>query len=536
MNAAAQHIGYNGTGYFSTLVLDYLANQPALQPFYNQRPTLAGIKAIVEQKKKTAMPRAALVQALQAQYAAATTHAQVRENVEALVHENTFTVTTAHQPNIFTGPLYFIYKILHAIQLASELQQQQPENRFVPVYYMGSEDADLDELGFINLNGEKLRWQTSQTGAVGRMVVDKNLLQLLNRIVSQASFLPNGKDITDLLRRVYKEGVTVEQATFELVNGLFGRFGLVVVLPDNAALKKLFIPVIEKEIFERFSHPLVAQTIGELSKQYKVQAAGRDINLFYLKGNLRNRIVVNESGDGYAVVDTDIVFTPEAMRHEIQQHPERFSPNVILRGLFQEMILPNVAFIGGGGEIAYWLELKRVFDACETPFPALVLRNSFLLMQQAQQQQLNKAGIAASQLFLPIHQLEAQFVKQQSQKRLSLEPEKTALTGYYNQLSVLAGATDPTLIKHTAALHAKALQKIEALETKMLRAEKRNHADRLRQLTTVRNQLFPGSSLQERTENMIPYLAQWGTAFFDQLLAHSPATEGDFVVLTISGT
>jgi bacillithiol synthase len=534
MNISTQRIPYKDTGYFSKLVTDYLAGHPQLSSYYNHRSNDEGLANAIAQRCQSPVNRAALVHALQAQYASQPVHEQVRANVEALLQDTTFTVTTAHQPNIFTGPLYFIYKILHAVSLARHLQKQHPQYRFVPVYYMGSEDADLDELGYLNLNGEKMNWQTGQTGAVGRMIVDDALIELLNEIITQVSFLPHGKEVTEALRKAYKKNSTIEQATFTLVHALMGRYGLVILLPDRAALKQLFVPVMERELFQQFSHPLVAQTIGELSQHYKVQAAGRDINLFYLKDNIRNRIVANETGDGFAVVDTDIAFSHDEIKAELQQHPERFSPNVILRGLFQETTLPNIAFIGGGGELAYWLELKRVFEAANTPFPVLVLRNSFLLMQQEQQQQLRKNGIDWTQLFMPIHELEAVYVKKHTDKQLDLDKEKQQLASWYAATGAIAGRLNATLATHVNALHAKALKKIEALETKMLRAEKRNRQDALRQLNRVRNQLFPANNLQERVDNMLPLLAQHGPVFFDALLEHSAATGDALTTLTIS--
>lgn len=529
MKFEAQQIPHKDTGYFSTIVTDYLDGAEALRPFYAHPPAVEGIQAAIEVKRKQPLNRTALAAVLRKQYEAVTPHEKVQANIEALLHENTFTICTAHQPNIFTGPLYFIYKIIHAIKLAAELERQIPGCRFVPVYYMGSEDADLDELGNLTINGTKLQWQTAQTGAVGRMKVDKELMQLGEAIAGQVSFLPHGQEIVALLRSCYKEGATVEAATFQFINKFFEQYGLLVLLPDNPELKRLFVPVMENELEYGFSHPLVEATAAELARHYKVQASGREINLFYLSDGIRNRIT--RSGDEYAVVDTELKFTKAAILKELSEHPERFSPNVILRGVFQETILPNIAFIGGGGELAYWLELKRVFEAVNVPFPVLALRNSFMLMEAEQAQKLEKAGITAVQLFLPLHQLEAVLVKKLSQNRLHLDAEKAEQAAYYERLQTAAATVDATLTKHVAALHAKALKKVEALEQKMLRAEKRKHADGLRQVTKIKAQLFPGNGLQERVENMIPFYARFGTAFLNGLLDISPGLSGGFVVV-----
>ncbi|MEJ0107041.1 MAG: bacillithiol biosynthesis BshC [Bacteroidota bacterium] len=185
MDCTANRIPYRQTNYFSRIVLDYLDEPAKLEPFFTQLPTLEGIKKTVKERKNNPVNRKILVDELKKQYSGVGSNEAADAGIEALLSENTFTVTTAHQPNIFTGPLYFLYKILHTIKLAEQLTLSLPGNKFVPVYYMGCEDADLDELGHIYLNGEKLKWQTKQTGAVGRMQVDKELLRLVEIMEGQ---------------------------------------------------------------------------------------------------------------------------------------------------------------------------------------------------------------------------------------------------------------------------------------------------------------------------------------------------------------
>ena len=157
---------------------------------------------------------------------------------------------------------------------------------------MGSEDADLDELNNITINQRKYVWQTKQTGAVGRMKVDKALLQLINEIEGQISVQPYGKKLVEIFRDSYKEKDSIQQSTLKLLNSLFGEYGLIVLIPDDAAFKKIFQPVIKKELTEQFSHKAVNETAKKLEEHYKVQASGREINLFYLIDDKRERIEV----------------------------------------------------------------------------------------------------------------------------------------------------------------------------------------------------------------------------------------------------
>ncbi|WP_460554566.1 bacillithiol biosynthesis cysteine-adding enzyme BshC [Ferruginibacter profundus] len=529
MNFSARNIPYQSTGFFSKLVSDYVDQSQQLQPFLSFAPTTEGIKKAIEERKKYPTNRKALVDVLTKQYATIATTEKVKANITALLADTTFTITTAHQPNIFTGHLYFVYKILHTVKLAETFKKQLPENNFVPVYYMGSEDADLDELGHVFVNGEKYEWQTSQTGAVGRMKVDKALIKLIDGIAGQVLIHPFGAAIIDTMKACYKEGITIEQATFKLVNELFKDYGVLVVLPDDAALKSLFIPVVEKELNEAFSHTAVAATVAAFPPAYKVQASGRELNLFYLKDDRRDRI--EAEGGIYKVHDTAIAFSKEEVFEELHQHPERFSANVILRPVFQELILPNIAFIGGGGEIAYWLELKKVFEAVNVPYPVLVLRNSFMIVEKEQVVKSKNLGFVIPDLFKDELELLNSFVKRESDLQLSLDTEKQFLHAAYEKLKLVSGAVDVTLAKHTEALQVQALKKIAALEKKMLRAEKKKFEAQQRQLHKLKTALFPNNNLQERIENLAPFYAKWGPDFIRMLYANSLALEQAFVIL-----
>jgi len=529
MNTTSTAIGYGETGFFSGIVLDYLRGAEELKSFYTHPFSVEGIKAAIESRKLYDTNRKLLSDTLFAHYSKGQATSRQLHNINQLNNDNCFTVTTAHQPNIFTGHLYFIYKILHAIKLCEHLKTQMPENDFVPVFYMGSEDADLDELGHIYVNGIRHVWQTNQTGAVGRMKVDKALIKLLADVEGEITIQPFGKEIIELMKACYTDGATIEQATFKLINSLFGAYGLIVLLPDDAAYKSTFSRVVEKELKEQFSYPLVEATVSKLPKAYKVQASGRALNMFYLKEDKRERI--EKINGQWSIVNSKTVFNEPEILKELQVFPERFSPNVILRPVFQEMILPNIAFIGGGGELAYWLELKAVFEAVQVPFPVLVLRNSFLLVEERLLLLVSRLGLHVTDLFKPEQELLTRFVKRESALQLSLTNEKSAIKDFYSALKATAGAVDITLQQHTEALEKLALRKIEALEKKMLRAEKKKFEAQLRQIHKLKSQLFPHNNLQERIENLMPFYAKWGKGFIKAIYDHSGALEQEFVLL-----
>jgi bacillithiol synthase len=528
MDCSFTKLAYKETGYFTPIITDYLDGAPALEPFYQHKVSLQGFADAIKARAAAKVDRDALVQHLREQYAGMATSELVDKNISALAETNTFTVITAHQPALFTGTLYFIYKIFHTIRLAAFLNEQHPGKSFVPVYWMGSEDADLDELGKFYLGTEKIVWETKQKGAVGKMNT-RGLDKLIHRIHGELSVLPNGKELVDLLKSSYLDAPDIQTATFRLLNTLFAEYGLVVLIPDTAILKKQMIKVFEEDLFQQTPSQIVSKTITDLGQHYKVQANPREINLFYLKGDIRERIV--HTGNNFVVHGTDISFTDDEIRNELKEHPERFSPNVILRGLYQETILPNIAFIGGGGETAYWLELKDLFDHYKVPFPVLVLRNSFLFVEKKWQEKIRNMGFTIKDFFRTEEQLLTDLVARNKNGELKLANEIEEASRLYSQLKTKASVIDKSLQQHVDALQARALKPLQELEKKMLRAEKRKYEAEQRQIHAVKSALFPRDGLQERIDNFMPYYAKWGKEFLDVIYNYSLPYEQEFVVL-----
>jgi bacillithiol synthase len=529
MNCTATALPYQQTGYFSKIITDYLDKNPALQPFFEHAADIDGIKNAIAARRQFANHRLVLVEVLKQQYKAVAGSEAVSANINSLLQENTFTICTAHQPAIFTGTLYFVYKILHTIQLAGQLKKELPQYHFVPIFWMGSEDADLDELGKIYLSNDKIVWDTKQTGAVGRMNT-RGLEKIIARIEGELSVLPHGKELVQLLKDAYLNAPDIQTATFKLLHTLFARYGLVVLIPDNADLKMTMAGIFEEDLFKQMPSSIVAKSVAALQTAgYKVQANPRDINLFYLEEGLRARIEKREKN--FMVNESTISFNEEEMRTELTDHPERFSPNVILRGLFQETVLPNIAFVGGGGETAYWLELNELFHHYKVPFPVLVLRNSFLIVEKKWQEKIKKNGFAVKDFFQTEQQLLTNLVKQKANGQLQIDNELQAATDLYQQLKTKAGAIDKTLQQHIEALQAKAIKPMKELEKKMLRAEKRKYEDEQRQIHAIKAALFPLNGLQERIDNFMPYYAKWGEEFIDIFLKHSLDLQQKFVIL-----
>lgn len=528
MDCKTEFIDYADTGYFSPLVLDYLNEDPKLKPFYLYSPVSPDFEKIIETRKGFPTDRNLLVSELQKAYKEIEIHENVKKNIELLSLNNTFTVCTAHQPNLFTGYLYFVYKIIHAIKLAAYLKEKYPRYNFVPVYYMGSEDNDLEELGTVHMEGKTYRWQTKQTGAVGRMKPE-NMLALIDEVTKHLGVNEYSREITLLLKEAYLQHSDIQTATLFFVNALFGRFGLIIVIADTPGFKRAIVPLLEEELIKQTSFSIVNKTIKDLSANYPVQATPREINLFYIDEQLRERIV--HEGDHWRVLNTRIQFTAEQLKEELKHHPERFSPNVILRGILQETILPDVAFIGGGGELSYWLELKELFSYYHVPYPLLMLRNSVLWSDDKSVSSLAKLDLTVRDLFKDTETLISDFVIKNTKDELVLKNEYRKIEELYAGLEKKAVDIDGTLKASVGAERKKSLRSIGKLEHKFLRAEKNKFSWQSDLIRNTRSRLFPNNALQERTDNLLPFYAVYGEGFFDILYDHLDPMNKAFTII-----
>lgn len=518
---------FDSTGRFSGLITDYLARAEKSKPFYGRFPELEAFKAQIDEKRASFRHRKALVNALRAQYGESDAPVNI---INRLENDRCYTVTTGHQLCLFTGPLYFIYKIVSTIKLAQKLREYYPDDDFIPVFWMASEDHDFDEINHAHFGRNKVLWESGQGGAVGRMKLE-GIDEALAEVDSFLGDSALAKNARRLLTDIYHDkNQTLAQATRKLVHAIFGFDELLVIDGDDKTLKGLFAPMVRRELEDQFSAQEVEKTSEKLSQHYNLQVTPRDINLFYLGDQLRERIVAD--GEGFKVLHTGLRFTREEMLKEVEAHPERFSPNVILRPLYQEVVLPNLAYIGGGGELAYWFQLKSMFKAAKTPFPMLCLRNSVMWMSAADARKLNQLGLSVSGLFAEKESVIQHVVRTESSEDLSLKAEEEKLLDLFDTISKTAESVDPTLKKMVLADGARAAKSLRRIEKRMVRAAKYRHELSVNRVEELFEHLFPGDGLQERHANYFDFYARYGDDFLRTLLEKLDPLDFRFTVLS----
>ena len=516
MSFTKSKIKLANTKQFSKLIIDYINGDDTLRRFYSYTPKLESFKQVIDDRNKETINRLVLVNVLKNQYSRIKVDALVSNNIELLLKDNSYTVCTGHQLCLFTGPLYFIYKIISTINLAQALNKKYPTNNFVPVYWMASEDHDFEEIKSIHLFGKNLNWENhAAKGAVGNIKTQSLQLMIdeLKQILGESE---NAKELITLIENAYLLNTNLADATRTFVNSLFADYGLVILDANDKQLKAQFSEIIKDDIFNNSNFKIVNETIVELNRVgVNAQVKPREINCFYMLEGLRERIIFENQT--YKINNSEITFSKDELLSELHNHPERFSPNVVLRPIYQQTILPNLAYIGGPGEIAYWLQYKAMFDFHKVNFPVLVPRNFALLIDLKSIQQIQKLGLQTIDIFNDVELLIKEFVNKNAGALISLKNQEDKMSEIFEEISTKVSIVDVTLKGSVDAEFQKTLNGFKNIETKLLRAEKQKQEIAINQIRKIRDKFLPNGVLQERYDNFIPYYLKFGKQLIPNL-------------------
>jgi bacillithiol biosynthesis cysteine-adding enzyme BshC len=524
-----QHIPLTETSLMHKLTKRYLQADESVSNLYQWPLNFEGSAQAIEARKSFPVNRELLVSSLQKQYNTtlnisleSADNKLVADNIFSLQQENTFTVTTGHQLNIFTGPLYFIYKIVSTIKYAQQLKQQFPENNFVPVYWMASEDHDFEEINHIYLWGKMLQWQTESKTAVGYLD-PKSLENVIAELEQILGTRPNLEQIILLFKQAYLQQNTLAQATRFLVHELFKDYGLVIIDADDANLKKSFIPVFERDIFENNNFYIVNKTLETLEKEYKIPVKPREINVFYLDANIRTRIVQN--GDNYEAKDAGKTWSTEELRKDLHENPQHFSPNVVMRPMYQETILPNLAYIGGTNEIAYWLELKNAFIENNVFFPQLVVRDSALWIGKGANKTLSASKLQAQDMLLSFTDLKAKFYDNNEITHPAENRLANLISDYESLRQEIQGLSSDLVanVIKSINLQSKELKKWKSEVKKSVEAGQEKAIEKIQK---TYNSINPDGKFKERHDNFLTLYCQYGSDFIPALVENFDPLNG----------
>ena len=494
----------------SDLIKDYINQADNLKSFVNHFPTIENFGKQIDLKSKHKINRNILFNVIKSQNKNLVLSEESNKNINLIKCDNTFTITTGHQLCLCTGPVFFIYKIFSVINLVKKIKVNYPDYNFIPIFWMASEDHDFEEINHFNFFGKKIVWDNgSQSGAVGRMSL-YNINNVLEEIKDDLLANKNGLYIFNLLKKTYQNHQNLADATRYLINELFGKYGLVIVDGDDKRLKKCLINVIKKDIIRKGFYEALKKSSDKISKVYKLQALVKENNFFELTEN--NRIKINNNSF-----------------KKIDSNPEIFSPNVLLRPLYQEMILPNICYVGGPSEVSYWLQLKEMFDQEKVPFPILILRDTVFIAKEKNLKRFKDLGFNIMDIFKHEHLLQKEYVTSKSSLSDLLHTEKEEIRLIYKK--ILDKNIDKSLIPNINALLKKQLNALENIESKIMRSLKQKNVDAVNFISKIKNDLFPKNTIQERYENFITFYLRYGDGFMNIIEQNIDALDSNFVIL-----
>lgn len=514
------------TNLFDEQHISLVYNQEMMLPFIQRVFSRENIEKQVGLKESfSEESRARLCEALEDQYSGIERSDAVSSNLNKLKDPNTYTVTTGHQLSLYTGPLYFVVKILHVIKQCELLNEENSDQHFVPVYWMASEDHDFEEIQKMHLFNRTLTWESDQLGPVGKF----ELAGLEEVKEALHTLFTNGEEeIKSIIDAVNGENYAV--AMRRLVNKLFGRYGLIIIDGDDTSLKTSFIPIAEKELKESFAFDAVSITNSELKKEgIKEQVYAREINLFYIDKGIRSRI---ERGDSKYEVSGVGAFTPEEMLQILHDSPEKISPNVVLRPVYQELILPNVLYVGGGGEISYWLQLKRVFDQAGVVYPLIQVRNSIIWIDQNLSKRIAKFDLKLEDIFKDADLLKKEYIEANEAAVLDFSAIEEQKEQLQKEIEGLVYNVDATLEKYLRGEMTRMDKQIEGIKSKLIKTSKAKHESAMNAIDVIQDRLFPNGSLQERTVNFFNFCVQGNVSErLDVLYSALEPFEKDLIVI-----
>lgn len=528
------------------LFLDYLNEFENVERFYrNNFREVEKYENIFNQISNLDRPhRTDLAEAIKNQYTEIRSSKKTQANIEALNSPKTIAVVTGQQLGMIGGPLYTIFKTITAIKLTSFLKEKFEGFNFVPVFWLEGDDHDYEEVRSVKLiNNENKIFEVKYTdgeleelnrGNIGHLKFNDNVEEIFKQMEAELRETEFKKPLSDFLRTLYKPGRTFLEAFRELMIGLFDEYGLIVFNPLDPCVKRLLIPIFEKEISSYRDHTgILVERSAELEELYHAQVKVKAINLFYIDEN--ERLLIEPVENDYRLKGKRKRFTNEEIISQVKSNPEKFSPNVLLRPICQDYLFPTGLYIGGPGEISYFAQVTPLYELYGITEPIIYPRSSATIIEKGVQSILDKYKLNLSDIFLSEDQLITKVVMADAGADISnlFNDTVQAISGLFEPVNDKMNLIDKTLIDLTKKTKERIEQSIDFLKSKAIEAEKRKHEATIRQLGKVRNVLYPNENLQERELNFIYFMNKYGSDFLKWVISELAINKFEHQVLEL---
>jgi bacillithiol synthase len=505
------------------LFLDYLHEFENVSKFYERnfksQETYGSFFELLSKRERP--HREKLTEIIRQQYSNQKLSKQTQFNIEALNSNKTVAVVTGQQLGLLGGPLYTVYKTLTAIKLCNYLKEKFDDYHFVPVFWLEGDDHDYDEVRVANiLNNEnqvlELKYsdgleEETNRGSVAELKFNHNLTSVFDSLQNSLRDTEFKSSIISFYKLFYSEKKTFLEAFHELMIKLFDEFGLVVFNPVFPAVKQLLRPIFANEITNYINHTgFLVERSAELEELYHAQVKVKPINLFYLENN--ERLLIEPVEKEYRLKGKRKKFTQEELLHQIEHSPEKFSPNVLLRPICQDFLFPTAFYIGGPSEVSYFAQISPLYKIYQIDQPYIYPRSSATIVEKGAKTVLEKYSLGYHSLFTTEEEMISKIVAANSELNLEELFTKTSesISEILDKLSADLSNVDRSLPEISGKTKLKIEEAINLLKNKATEAEKKKYDITIRQLSKVRNLLYPNTNLQERELNFIYFANKYG--------------------------
>ena len=477
--------------------------------------------------------RKTLIEELTLQYSNVESSKQTLRNIKLLSNSKTLSITTGHQLNIFSGPLMVIYKIAQVISITNYLNINIKGFNYVPIFWIASEDHDFDEISEVNLKKNKIKWDLdSKNLPVGEIELN-NFMKVVSSYKDAVTDYEFKGKLEILIDESYKKGETLSTATIKFINSLFAKHGLIIFDSNKKVFKKSFIDNFKNEILDSRCEIDSSSQILKIKndiKSFKPQVNPSNVNFFKITSLGRKRI---RKKDKLFIVDDENDYTSGDLINQIETNPELFSPNVLMRPLYQEKILPNVCYLGGPNELKYWMQLKIYFENSNIQFPILKLRTSAFILDKKISKKLSKSDLDIKYFFGKLDDLVNHKIDSTSKLNLSFNSLKTKLINQFSELREISINTDESFIGALNAQEKKQLKGLDDLEKKLIKAEKRNYETKINNVKSIFESLHPNNIDQERYLNFGDFYSYKGQEFIDYIVDKVIISDNKILVINL---
>ncbi len=492
-----------------------------------------GLRPHLEAVRRRTVPRTEVAAVLETQNRALGADPAALAGIAALRQPDSVAIVTGQQMGLFGGPLYTWYKALTAVVMARRWGETLGVP-CVPCFWLVSEDDDFGEVDhavFLPRRGSPIRVQYQPEGGfAGTLPTTCRLTAAIGSVLDAAAEALAGEEaaaeVAALLNACYVPGGTLARAFSRLMTHLLSPLGLVLVDPADPALKRLAAPVFARELTTApaASRAILTHTQVLAAAGYAPQARALDdgVNLFLLEEGRRLPLVAR--GSEIAVRGTDRTVPRSRLEALLGEAPERFTPNVFLRPLVQDSLLPTLAEVTGPAEMAYLAQLLPAYGLFDLPVTPLLPRASVTLIPRWAARLLARHELAPFDL----HEERGTLVSRALRRHLPPGAEdrlaalRAEITGAFEGLRGIAADVDPTLTPVVGSAEGSVRKQLETVERRLLQAVKRRHQEVEEQITRLQDGLLPGGALQERVLSLPSFLAQHGLDLLTRLAAALP--------------